>query len=852
MGHRAARRAVLASLAVAALALVLPAAARASMTTGNGGWVWQNPLPMSTTLNDVCFVDSLRGWAVGGYSQEVPLAAGTILATTDGGQTWTSEPVADNVDFYAVDFVDAQHGWAAGVGPNWQGVVYATNDGGATWLLRWADLVDWRQLSDITFVDPLHGWALASSAWGSSVVGEVLATSDGGRTWRTQWAGRCSSLGNLTFSDPSHGWVAAGSFLLRTSNAGATWTKVGLGKGAQVSAVAFADSEHGWAVGHGVLATTDGGSTWTREVSASTPLSDIAAVDPHHAWACGEGGGVIATTDGRTWTRLRPFEKAEWSPTAMSFGDASHGVMVGGEGPSNLLWTSDGGVTWNPAGSSAAASYDDGNAISFADESHGWVVGGSVLATSDGGATWSTQALPFAGDRYESLSDVSSVDAQHAWAVSNEGNVYATSDGTEWHRQVHFGPVAGNPVELNGVFFRDTSYGWVVGSADYERGLLYATTDGGASWHRQALSVQGVLADLCDVFFINRLQGWAVGGDNGPVIFATTDGGAHWHKQLSKTADSFLECVDFVDPLHGWASGYDPAIGASGGPLLFATSNGGVTWRKLSVRGVEEPISDIAFTDTNHGWMVGREGLVLVTEDGGRSWSRQDPGTGLDLYGIAAVDGQHAWIAGEGGTILATTTAGYSPAPVTVAHGAPAWTRLPAVVTLSAVDSPGGPGMIGGLAGTEYSIDGGSWTSGTTVTIPAPHNHTNDGLHIVNYRSCDAAGDLETPKAFCVAVDTLGPMTQTAAASGHTGRAVSLHYVVRDTLSPQATHIKLVIKSKSGRAVKVISLGSAVTGSWHLVRWKPRTSGVYRYCVYAKDLAGNSQSRVGTAAIVVR
>ena len=231
---------------------------------------------------------------------------------------------------------------------------------------------------------------------------------------------------------------------------------------------------------------------------------------------------------------------------------------------------------------------------------------------------------------------------------------------------------------------------------------------------------------------------------------------------------------------------------------------------------------------------------------------RQDPGTGLDLYGIAAVDGQHAWITGEGGTILATTTAGYSSAPITTAHGAPAWTRSPVVVTLSAVDSPGGAGMVGGLAGTEYSIDGGSWTSGTTVTIPAPHDHTNDGLHVVNYRSSDALGNLETPKAFSLVVDTLGPTTQTAAASGHVGRAVSLHYVVRDTLSPQATHIKLVIKSKSGRAVKVISLGSAVTGSWHLVRWKPPASGLYHYCVCAKDLAGNSQSRLGTAAIRVR
>ena len=84
------------------------------------------------------------------------------------------------------------------------------------------------------------------------------------------------------------------------------------------------------------------------------------------------------------------------------------------------------------------------------------------------------------------------------------------------------------------------------------------------------------------------------------------------------------------------------------------------------------------------------------------------------------------------------------------------------------------------------------------------------------------------------------------------GRAVSLHYVVRDALSPQAWDIKLVVKSKSGKIVKVISRGSNSTGSWHLVRWKAQVSGIYHYCVYARDLAGNSQSRLGTAVIKVR
>jgi hypothetical protein len=49
--------------------------------------------------------------------------------------------------------------------------------------------------------------------------------------------------------------------------------------------------------------------------------------------------------------------------------------------------------------------------------------------------------------------------------------------------------------------------------------------------------------------------------------------------------------------------------------------------------------------------------------------------------------------------------------------------------------------------------------------------------------------------------------------------------------------------------------GAATTrtsGAWYNVKWKPKAKGTYRYYVYAKDAAGNAQSRVGSAKVVVR
>jgi hypothetical protein len=52
------------------------------------GWVSQTS-NTSLNLNDVCFVDSLYGWAVGGHSYMPPDSSyGICLRTTDGGARW--------------------------------------------------------------------------------------------------------------------------------------------------------------------------------------------------------------------------------------------------------------------------------------------------------------------------------------------------------------------------------------------------------------------------------------------------------------------------------------------------------------------------------------------------------------------------------------------------------------------------------------------------------------------------------------------------------------------------------------------------------------------------------------------
>ena len=48
-----------------------------------------------------------------------------------------------------------------------------------------------------------------------------------------------------------------------------------------------------------------------------------------------------------------------------------------------------------------------------------------------------------------------------------------------------------------------------------------------------------------------------------------------------------------------------------------------------------------------------------------------------------------------------------------------------------------------GVAETWYSLDGAPWVEGTDVLVPAPTDHTGDGLHTVVYYSVDAVGNIE-------------------------------------------------------------------------------------------------------------
>lgn len=253
-----------------------------------------------------------------------------VLTFSFVAPTWTLQTSGVQARLRGVSAVNGRVAWASGSGST----VLRTEDGGASWkkIAVTSDKLDFR---DIDAIDEQTTYVLSI---GNGDASRIYKTTDGGATWRLQFQNDDPKafLDAMSFWDADHGLVIGDSidrqfYLLMTSDGGQHWTRVPPNTlpPAQDNEGAFAASgtniavygrNHAWiglgAAAHArVLRTTDGGRSWRV---SETPV------------ASGQSSGIFS----------------------ISFRDASHGVIVGGdyqkekEAVDNLAITSDGGQTW--------------------------------------------------------------------------------------------------------------------------------------------------------------------------------------------------------------------------------------------------------------------------------------------------------------------------------------------------------------------------------------------------------------------------------------------------------------------------------------------------------------------------
>ena len=433
--------------------------------------------------------------------------------------------------------------------------------------------------------------------------------------------------------------------------------------------------------------------------------------------------------------------------------DAQHAVAVGYYG--TVYRTEDGGATWVKGESATQSSLYD---VSMADARRGWAVGqrGLILHSEDGGATWTEQPNPKVEDGSH-LFSVFAIDANTAWVVGEWGTRLRTEDGglswqdhsltiDEQHPQfvwltpaekdkVRAGEKVFEDVGLNDVFCArpPSERCWIAG----EFGYIFHSENQGLTWERG-----GILGEI-------RMD---------PIVLAYNE--IELHAKHVEALKVFAEQVADVQHLNveidPVASAREVAtFGAVDDPseffeILEARSQevrgvfeqAGILSDRLRMRGAppwdyeeyldEDPdflvrylesrtaaapgvivrvaqnpyLFSIRFKGEDEGLVAGLGGVMLRSEDGGRTWDYKETGRKQALFSVGAVDNR-AIAVGEKGLVRISRDGG-------VTWGQPGPGEFPSVFTFMRdldFTADGELGMIVGQSGRIYrSADRGkSW-----------------------------------------------------------------------------------------------------------------------------------------------
>lgn len=188
-------------------------------------------------------------------------------------------------------------------------------------------------------------------------------------------------------------------------------------------------------------------------------------------------------------------------------------------------------------------------------------------------------------------------------------------------------------------------------------------------------SPKAVHSLLLDV--VNTGKRMVAVGDRGHILYSD-DQGQNW-VQAKVPTRQMLTSLYFVDAQHGWAVGHDA--------LILVSSDGGQTWSKqFEDLERESPLLDIWFKDAKTGYAVGAYGALLETRDGGANWEdvsdRLDNEDAYHLNALAAVKDSGLFIVGELGQMFRSADWGQT------------WERI---------EEPPYEGSLFGVLGTEQS-----------------------------------------------------------------------------------------------------------------------------------------------------
>ena len=208
--------------------------------------------------------------------------------------------------------------------------------------------------------------------------------------------------------------------------------------------------------------------------------------------------------------------------------------------------------------------------------------------------------------RHYLLHSVYFLNSQKGFCGGDSTKVFATNDGgNSWNEYFDF---AGVPLQyrlpLHTIFFSDSVNAFCIGGRNFERGIIYHSSDAGNNW-----STHGFEHELRDAAKSDAGI-FAVG--YGTIL--TSADNENWN--IANSTNEFFTGILFTNALAGYACGYDGGI--------YKTSDGGKSWSTIekSNKSVSTSRKHFLCMDGFKNTIVicGLAGIMSFSTDGGNSW----------------------------------------------------------------------------------------------------------------------------------------------------------------------------------------------------------------------------------------
>jgi len=259
----------------------------------------QFPMGTSADIFDLHFITQNTGWVVG--------SNGTILKTTNGGNSWAVQQSNLSINIYSVCFTDSLHGWVCGPDGN----ILKTTNGGENWIQKPSGVSE--NINSILFVSESDGFAVTGDWYnGYPYSGRILKTTDGGETWTIKLFDDSHGFIDLYFYDKYNGWICGSNgATYKTTNGGNSWSYINANSSYWLFSIFYPSPNIGYVVGGNsnsdfISKSTNSGNTWNqiRESFQDQAMIGAYFINDLEGWVCGFNGVMLKTTNaGISWSR---------------------------------------------------------------------------------------------------------------------------------------------------------------------------------------------------------------------------------------------------------------------------------------------------------------------------------------------------------------------------------------------------------------------------------------------------------------------------------------------------------------------------------------------------------------------